>query len=157
MIMSNQVILWSLLILPWLTIFFMKRQDFKRFMPAALFTTVTSAIISDVGIGLNLWTIKDNIYPFYQLLPIMFGFNPVSTLWLLKFFYKRFWLYSIVQLLLSCGFSFVLQPWLQKRGIWVNIEATSLLILLINIPHFLSIYLYHMWQESIFIQSYKHR
>jgi hypothetical protein len=157
MIMSNKVILWSFLILPWLTIFFMKRQDIKRFMPAALFTTVTSAIISDVGIGLNLWTIKDNIYPFYQLLPIMFSFNPVSTLWLLKFFYKRFWLYSGLQLLLSSGFSFVLQPWLQKRGIWVNIEATSLLILLINILHFLMIYLYHMWQESIFTQFYKYR
>jgi hypothetical protein len=129
---------------------FYEKQDIKRYMPAALFTTVTSAIIYDIGSGLNLWDIKYNIYPFHHLLPLMFSFNPVSTLWLLKFFYKKFWIYSGIQFLLSIGFSFVLQPWLQKRGIWVNVEATSLTVLLINIPHFLIIYFYHMWQEGIY-------
>ncbi len=34
--MSNQILLWSVLILPWLTLFFMKKEDIKRLMPASL-------------------------------------------------------------------------------------------------------------------------
>lgn len=61
--MDNQLLLWGMLILPWLTIFFMKIEHIKRYRPAALFTIVTSLIIAEVGIGLKMWEVKDNIYP----------------------------------------------------------------------------------------------
>ena len=147
--MSNHIILWSTLLLPWLTIFFMKKEEIKRFMPAALFTIIISLLIFDIGITLKMWVVKDNIYPLNEIVPLEFGLLPVTTLWFLKFFYRRFWLYCIVQLVFSIGFAYILQPWLSTRGIWVRVNATSFLALLPAIPHFISIYLYQMWQEDI--------
>lgn len=155
--MSNQIILWSMLILPWLTIFLMKKEEIKRFMPSALFTIVTAVFICDIGVTLKMWVFKENIYPLNEMLPLVFGLLPVSTLWFLKFFYRRFWLYSILQLVFSIGFAYILQPLLNRRGIWVRVNATSFLALLPAIPHFISIYLYHMWQEDIFAVSNKDR
>ena len=134
--MSNQIILWSMLILPWLTIFFMKKEEIKRFMPAALFTIVTTVLIFDIGITLKMWVVKENIYPLNEMLPFVFGLLPVSTLWFLKFLYRRFLLYFILQLVFSIGFAYVMQPWLNTRGIWVRIKVTSFLAFLPTIPHF---------------------
>lgn len=144
--MSNQVLLWGMLILPWLCIFFLKMEDIKRYMPAALFTIVTSLIIYDIGAGLKLWGVKETIYPFSMILPFSLSALPVATLYFLKFFYGRFWLYSAVQLVFSIAFSYLLLPWLFSRDILVRINGTPLITLLITIPHFVLIYLYHMWQ-----------
>jgi hypothetical protein len=144
--MDNQLLLWGMLILPWLTIFFMKIEDIKRYMPAALFTIVTSLIIAEVGIGLKMWEVKENIYPLNDILPFSLSAFPVATLWFLKFLYGRFWLFSAIQLAFSIAFAYLLLPWLNTRGILVRINGTPFTTLLITIPQFLSIYFYHMWQ-----------
>lgn len=61
--MSNQVILWSMALLPWLTLFLMKRDDIKRFMPVALFGSITSIMIGDIGGTLKLWAFKESASP----------------------------------------------------------------------------------------------
>jgi hypothetical protein len=144
--MNNQLLLWGMLILPWLSIFFIKMEDIKRYMPAALFTIVTSLIIADMGVGLKMWEVKETIYPFNMILPFSLSALPVATLWFLKFFYGRFWLYSTIQLVFSIAFAYLLLPWLFSRDILVRVNGTPFMTLLITIPHFVSIYLYHMWQ-----------
>ena len=52
--MRNQVILWGMLIIPWLSLFLMLGKDVKRFMPAKLFTTLLCIISCEVGIA-NGW------------------------------------------------------------------------------------------------------
>lgn len=148
--MSNQVILWSMFIVPWLSLLFMPKEDIKRWMPAALFTMVANTIILDIGFALRMWEIRETVFPFYDQLPMAYGGLPIATMWILKFTYGRFWLYALVELILSCVFAYIVQPWMSSRGIWVAINVTSLKVLFITIPHFISIYLYQMWQESIF-------
>ncbi|MDD4766077.1 MAG: hypothetical protein PHF87_00640 [Desulfotomaculaceae bacterium] len=52
--MNNQLILWSMMLLPWLTLFLMKRDDLKRFMPVGLLGAITSMIAAEAGISLKL-------------------------------------------------------------------------------------------------------
>jgi hypothetical protein len=146
--MNNQFLLWCMLILPWLTIFFMKKEDIKRYMPAALFTIVTSLIIADIGSGLKLWEIKETIYPLKGILPFSLSALPVASLWFLKFLYGRFWLYSVIQLVFSIAFAYILLPWLNSRDILVRVNGKPFMTLLINIVHFILIYLYHKWQSE---------
>lgn len=138
-----------MLILPWLTILFMKIEDIKRYMPAALFTVVTSLIIADIGVGLKMWKVKETIYSLNEILPFSLSALPVATLWIFKFLYGRFWLYSIFQLAFSIAFAYLLLPWLNSRGILVIVNGTPFMTLLFTIPHFILIYLYHMWQLEI--------
>lgn len=150
---SNQTILWSIFVLPWLALFFMPKEDIKRWMPAALFIMVTSTMIQEVGLSMKMFEMRENIFPFYEQLPIAYGIMPIATMWILKFTYGRFWLYSFLELILSFIFAYVVLPWLSARGTQVWINATAFKILLPAIPHFISIYLFQMWQEGIFIRS----
>lgn len=49
--MTNQVFSWALFVIPWLTLFFMIREDIKHYMPVAIFASVITTIIHDVGSG----------------------------------------------------------------------------------------------------------
>ena len=146
--MSNQVILWSMLIIPWLSLLFLKREVIRRYMPAALFVALSTILIIDMGVGLKWWTINENIYPLNEVLPYSIGFFLVVNIWILKYTYGRFWLYTVTQLLLGFVFILLIQPWLSQRGIWIRLNATNFLAFLPVIPHFISVYLYQMWQEG---------
>jgi hypothetical protein len=41
----NQVILWSLLVIPWLSLIFLDSSTIRRYMPVALFVTVINTLI----------------------------------------------------------------------------------------------------------------
>lgn len=52
--MSNQIILWSLFIIPWMTLFFMKKDEIRRYLPAAWLTLATMQIVLQAGVSLKL-------------------------------------------------------------------------------------------------------
>jgi hypothetical protein len=47
--MNNQIILWALAIVPWLPMFFMRKENLKRFMPTALLSVVMSLLVVQIG------------------------------------------------------------------------------------------------------------
>ncbi|WP_371370982.1 hypothetical protein [Sporomusa aerivorans] len=151
--MSNQVILWAML-LPWLTLFFMDREDIKRFMPMALLTAVTGAIIVEAGITLQLWGVRETLYPLNQIPPYIYGAVPAFTIWIFKLTYGRFGLYVATNAVVDLGFAYIVLPWLVTRGIF-EFLSSSLLVYLINIGHEFALYGYQMWQEGIFTRSEK--
>jgi hypothetical protein len=124
-------------------------------MPAALFTAITTILIIDMGVRINWWIIRETIYPLYEVLPLSFGVFLAMDIWILKYTYGRFWLYTIVQVLLGFVFIFLVQPWLSLRGIWVRTNVTNFLAYLPAIPQFIFIYLYQMWQEDALVPAMK--
>lgn len=153
--MSNQAILWSMLILPWFTLFFMKREDIKRYMPVALFAAITSILIVEVGDTLKWWAVKETAYPLHNI-SYLYGLNPVLTMWLLRFTYGRFWLYMVIDAVLNLGFAYlVLNYFLSSRGIFLYIGITPFQTFLITTAHGILLYGYQIWQEAIFARSYR--
>lgn len=151
--MSNQVIVWSMLILPWLTLFFMPREDIKRWMPAALFVMVTNTIIVDVGVTWKIWETRENIYPLNEMISFVYGALPIGAMWILKYTYGRFWLYAVVQLAGSLVFILLVQSWLHRRGILVWIDENAFAgigAFATTLTQLILVYIYQMWQESVF-------
>ncbi|SDD90794.1 hypothetical protein [Sporomusa acidovorans] len=150
--MSNQVIVWSMLIPPWLTLFFMKRQEIKKWMPAALFVMVTTTIIHEVGITWGIWETHENAYPLGHMISFTYGALPIGAMWILKYTYGRFWLYAAVQLVGSAILVFIVQPWLHVRGIFVYVDQNNALAGIgafsTTLVHLLLVYLYQMWQDE---------
>ena len=97
----------GLLILPWLTVPFLGRNSFKKYLPAAFFmSTVTTA--------LDLFGEKKKWWRFYKEVPPLdsmnfFNFGPyvVTSLWILKMTYGKFPLYLISNLILHICFIFL--------------------------------------------------
>ncbi len=154
--MSNQTFLWGMLILPWLTLFFMPKTDIKKWMPAALFVIATNTIIIDAGVTLKLWETRENIYPLNEMISYVYGALPIGAMWILKYTYGRFWLYTAVQIMGSFVLIFWVQPLLHRREIFVWLDNDMFAgfgAFAITVIHLLSVYLYQMWQESVFVHS----
>ncbi|WP_333595140.1 hypothetical protein [Anaerospora hongkongensis] len=149
--MSNQAVLWSMLVLPWLTLAFMKTQEIKRWMPAALFVIVTSTIIVDAGVTLRIWETHENTYPLNEMISYVYGALPVGSMWILKYTYRRFWLYTAFQLAGSFILILLVQPWLHNRDIFVYVDPTiigGLEPFTITVVHLLLVYFYQRWQDE---------
>ncbi len=151
--MSNQAILSAILILSWLSLLFMKKEDIKRFMPVGLFATVTSAMILEAGITLGWWAYPVKLFPL-QNIPYLYGPIPVATMWLLKFTYGRFWLYVGVDLLLNLFYTLLFEDYfLGSRGVIQFLSVSPMLDVFMTSALGVIIYAYQVWQEGIFIRS----
>lgn len=152
--MSNQILQWSMFIVPWLTLFFMKKEDIKRYMPVALFAVVLATIIDDVGIALGIWSFGETVFPFHQMIPYFYGLVPVLTMWVFKFTYGRFWVYMAANTILDIGFNFIfIDKILSSRGILGFAGITPLQGMPLTLMHAAVIYGFQIWQEGIFAQS----
>ncbi|GAB6180926.1 hypothetical protein JCM14036_22450 [Desulfotomaculum defluvii] len=140
--MSNQFIILLLLVVPWLTLLLMKKEDLKRFMPAALFTAFTSGIIYELGVMAEFWYFREVAFPL-----IMFGLLPVAAIWVLSFTYGQFWRYAITNAILDLGFAFVLFTWFGWRELIGVGPWTRIIVYIINFLHSILIYGYQIWQE----------
>jgi len=154
--MSNQILLWSMLVLPWLTLIFMNKEDIKRFTPVGVFTALTSVLIGDVGVTFGLWIHQQTAYPFQSVMPFDIGLNLILTMWIFKYTYGRFRKYFVVNLLLDIGFNTIFfGRFLPSRDILHVVGGTPLQMLVITLSHAILIYGYQIWQEKIFVMSEK--
>jgi hypothetical protein len=131
----------------------MKRDDIKRYMSVALFATITSILVVEIGDTLKWWVVKETAYPLHNM-SYLYGTNPILSMWILNFTYRRFWLFMIADAVLNLGFAYpILDVFLNNRGIFSYINATPLQAFLILTVHGILIYGYQTWQESIYTQS----
>lgn len=144
--MNNQAILWSSLIAPWLTLFLMKKEDVKRFMPLALFTLTIIVIVIQMGITTGLWVIRETTFPLVSIPTYVYGVYPVGAMWIFIFTYGRFWKYLITELVVNSLLVIFGLPWLDNRGILVF--HTPLITFFIVTGVGMLLYIYQMWQED---------
>lgn len=152
--MSNQTLMWSILVLPWLTLFFMNKRDIKRFMPVALLSALTSILAVEIGENLGWFVYGEAAYPLRTGYNIIFGLNAVTTLWLFRFLYGRFWQYMLVDTVLNFGFIYVFHVYfLGGRGLFHEAGITPFTNALIPTVDGVLLYGYQMWQEGIYAYS----
>ncbi|MBP2637941.1 MAG: hypothetical protein H6Q72_3848 [Firmicutes bacterium] len=153
--MSNQVLLWGSIILPWLTLFFLKKEDIKRYMPVALFGALMTTIVGELALALKWWVIKDSIFPFYHMPTLTYGGFPVGIIWIFKFTNKKFFLFMLVNVAFDFGLASTWDKLLVSRGIIEIINATPFQLLLQDIINAALLYRFQMWQEGVLISPEK--
>jgi hypothetical protein len=152
--MNNQILLWSTLIVPWLTLFFMAKENIKRWMPVALFSALTSVLAVELGENLGWFIYGEAAYPLRTPSYIIFGLNIVTTMWLFYFLYGRFWRYIVIDTVLNFGFIYLFHVYfLGSRGLFHEVGLTPLQNALIVTFVGVLAYGYQIWQEEIFVRS----
>lgn len=152
--MSNQALLWSMLILPWLTLFFMPKENIKRWMPVALFSALASVLAVEVGESLGWFAYGEAAFPLRTPSYIIFGLNIITTIWLFNFLYGRFGRYIAIDTVLNFIFIYGFHVYfLGSRGLFHEVGLTPLLNTLIVIFVGFLAYGYQMWQAEIFAPS----
>jgi hypothetical protein len=103
--MRNQkLFLFSLLVLPWLTLPFLGRKAFKRFLPTAIFMCTFTKALDFYGEKKNWWKFYSGIGPFNSMNFMNFGPYLVASLWMLKLTFRKFPLFIISNTLLHLSF-----------------------------------------------------
>lgn len=151
--MNNTTFLLLTFFLPWILVFFIKRNEIARFMEVTWLTIVMNVLLYDCGLTLNLWTIKENAFPFHVLPPFFFGLYPVLTIYILKYSFGRFWRYLTLNIISDILFSFVFLPWLVSRGVHGYVHYPVVLILALS--QAIIIYVYQLIREETFLKPTK--
>ncbi|MBP1616077.1 MAG: hypothetical protein H6Q13_3525 [Bacteroidetes bacterium] len=151
--MSNQVILWATLIVPWASLFFMKKEDIKRFFPAGLLAGFMSIVVSEIGVTNGWWYFHETTYPFSFMATYTYGLFPILPMWILKYTYGNFKLYIAVELVLNAIFSLFLLPWFSIRDI--TQFAAGLIAFILSTTIAVVVYRFQIWQEELFVTSDK--
>lgn len=149
--MNNQAILWSILFLPFLTLFFMNKDDLKRYLPVGILSAFASIIVGDIGVTLGFWVHQETAYPLYDIMPFDIGLNMVLTMWLFKFTYRKFGIYLVVNIVLDIVFAyFLFQVYFPNKGMMRLVDISPFQTFLIAVVLAIMLYNYQIWQESIF-------
>lgn len=152
--MSNQTLMWSILVLPWLSLAFMKKDAIKRFMPVALLSALTSVLVVEMGENLGWFAYGESADPLRTGYYIIFGLNIVTTIWLFYFLYGQFWRYMIIDTVLNFGFIYLFHVYfLGSRGLFQEVGITPFTNALIPTVDGILLYGYQLWQEGIFVPA----
>ena len=145
----NQIILWSLFIVPWLSLLFIDRSSLRRFMPVALFATVIDTLIYQAAYHYNWWR-ETGLFGWDNIanVPWVYSAYLVATIWIFRFTYGRFLRYLLVNLILDGLYIYGWYPIQQKLEMasgWLPAFTSYLMMIAVA----LLIYLFQMWQEGL--------
>lgn len=147
-----QVILWLMLIIPWLTLFFCNKYSVMRFMPVAIFASLLVTIVFEMGYVFNWWTVHKIIVPWGQItsFPLTYGVFIPGTIWIYHIsFEKPFWIYIITNALFDALYAFIGLKILLFIGIYELDDMGHFGIFIIMMILSVIIYVYQKWQDKI--------
>jgi hypothetical protein len=133
----------------------MKKENLKRFMATALLSVVMSLLIVQIGEVLDWWVFKEYAYPLRSP-SYVYSLNPILTILIFRFTYRRFWLYLVVDAIANLVFAYpFIGYFLAKRGIVQYLKFGAIHVFIITTVIGVILYWYQMWQEGIFARSNK--
>jgi hypothetical protein len=102
---NSKLFLLAILILPWLTVPFLGRNAFKKYIPATIFMVTLTKAIDIFGENKKWWRFYKGIAPLNSMSFFNFGPYMVTSLWMLKMTYGKFPLYLISNTILHILFT----------------------------------------------------
>lgn len=97
----------ALLGLPWISILFVGRESFKKYLPAALFMSTFTKSIDLFGEKKKWWRFYKGVPPLDSMNFFNFGPFLVTSIWMLKFTYGKFLKYLLSNAALHVVFIFL--------------------------------------------------
>jgi hypothetical protein len=145
-----KVMMWVMLLLPWISLLFMKKGGVKRYMPVALFAAILVMLDCELGFTYQWWKINIAIFPAFQTnFAFVFGPFMAGTIWIFYLTFRKFWLYLATNVVIDALFAFPLSSWFQKLGVYRLINFNNWYVLVTSVSFALLIYVYQLWQGGI--------
>jgi hypothetical protein len=109
--------LWTSLVLPWISLVFIKKETIKRYMPVAIFVSLLVTIIFEMAHVFKWWVMLDGLAPWGYITNVSFVYGTflVGTIWIFYFTFHNFWLYLVTNIAIDGLFAFVLNNFLEGR------------------------------------------
>ncbi|MBB3111948.1 hypothetical protein FHS18_004016 [Paenibacillus phyllosphaerae] len=150
--MWNQLIMWTLLIVPWFSVLLMRGDMLRRYTPVALLTTVALMFVSEHAYAKHWWVMTERITPggIITNTALAFGTFFIGTIWIFRFVYRSFWLYFGLNAAIDALQIFVFSPFLFEGRLYTLDRISHLQVYFLMLVIAVMIYVYQRWQERIF-------
>ncbi|MED1203683.1 hypothetical protein [Heyndrickxia acidicola] len=123
---NSKLLLLAMVILPWLTLPFLGKNTFKKYLPSAIFIVTFTKALDFFGEKKKWWRFYKGIPPLDSMDFFNFGPYFVTSLWMLKLTYGKFPLYFISNTILHILFTFVGLKYLKRYKIASIVKMTKL-------------------------------
>ncbi|MGJ9459850.1 hypothetical protein [Oceanobacillus sp. CF4.6] len=145
----------AVLILPWLTVPFLRRKSFFRFLPAASFISLFLNLLSVTSNKQRWWKTKNPLFGVPIDYPYILGTYFVGTLWIFKLTYGNFPKYIITNLLVNLLNAYPFMYISEKLGVIKFKKMTKTMWYFITVLMSLWIYGFQFIVEKAMTQRQK--
>lgn len=145
------IFLWAALILPWLTLMFLRGDVIRRYMPVAILGALLVTIVFEMAHAFRWWVLLKPIAPWGYITNVSFtyGLFLVGTIWIFFLTYKNVWAYFATNAAVD-GFQAFAFHELIEGHVYRLERANTLHIFLLMFGLSIVIYVYQKWQEDGF-------
>ncbi|MFB6465503.1 hypothetical protein ACE38V_01665 [Cytobacillus sp. Hz8] len=144
---KSKLLLVAMLILPWLTVPLLGKNTLKKYWPASIFISVFTKYLDVFGERNRWWKFYKGIWPFNSMDFLNLGPYLVSSLWMLKATYGKFFLYLVANTLLHILFIFIGLNYLKQIKILSLVNLTKIRYLFIHISRAILLYGFEYLKE----------
>ncbi|RLQ97466.1 hypothetical protein [Falsibacillus albus] len=144
---NSRWFLLGLLIVPWLTFPLLGKSSIKRFLPAVLIITVVTKIIDIIGDKRYWWKFYQDLPPIKGVDVFNLGPYFITSLWILKMTYQKFWLYVLTNVVVQYLFIFFGLDFLKKIGIVSLKKIPKLQYWAVDLFRLLLLYAFQMGRD----------
>ena len=136
----------GLFLIPWLTVPFIPKEEFKKFTPVATFASFLVLIVSFLSIPFKWWTIKGGlIRKAFNDLSFILGPFFVGTIWIFRMTFGKFGLFALVNLMMDSFLSFPFTWLAQKLKMYKLVNFKPKHIFYISTSFALLSYIYQLF------------
>gem|GEM_PF-2544205 len=153
----KQIVIWSLFIVPYLSLYFLDRSAIRRYMPVALLTIALNTLINQMAWTFDWWKFKMTLFSWDKIVPLftVYGVFFIGTIWIFAFTFRKFWLYMFVNVIVDLGYGFGLASMLENLGVRERGDFSPLQNLILMTVFAVILYVYQLWQEGILGSGHK--
>jgi len=144
-----QLLLWFLLIAPWLLLIPLDSKRVKHFLSVVFFTIFLSTIYWQMADVWNWWKVTNNVFFLKNISSFAYGFLPVTTILVFYFTYQNVWLFFGTNIIMDAFQAFIVSPFVFERfGLYKMNSMSNFGLFLLLISHVPIIFLYQKWYEK---------
>lgn len=109
----------GLILISWGTVFFLPKKSFFKYLPVTLFSSIIILTEYLLGAPRNWWKAKGGIKTIANN-GLAFAFGPyfIGSLWIFRLTYGRFWLYTLLNLILDWILAYPLNTFFEKINLY---------------------------------------
>lgn len=109
----------GLIIISWMTVFYLPKEAVKKYTPVATFSSLLVMILSMLSFRFEWWRVKGGVsQKIFNDFSFIFGPYFIGTIWIFHLSFGRFWLYSLINLFMDTVLLYPLTYILQKMGLY---------------------------------------
>jgi hypothetical protein len=145
----KKLILYSVLILSWLSLFKLDKLTIKRYLPVGTLTALIYTFLSGVNSNVKWW--KVNIKIFKKLpgnFPFALGPFVILPIWIFKFTFGKFLIYLLTNIISGILFAYPITSFFEKIGIYKMKKMNRIQLFFLSVSSSIIIYLYQLFIDG---------